>query len=267
MSVPAGTRVIGTESVPAKYACQMPTAGAAKRGAVPWLRNRIAQAVGRAAENMDSDPESALRSAQATLDWSIRHRGPESTMTFNAKGEVAERLERLGRYEEAVQLRANLATHVRLHLGPDDPSTLTAEGFQAFDLDRLGRHQEALPIFEHVLAGRANALGPDHEQTLLAMEWLGCTRRSIGELPESRRLLQGAVGRYEQQGAGESEACMKASSHLATTLLQMGQVRESCELRRRILDVRNRTLGPDDPTTLSSLENLANTLQWIDEEA
>ncbi len=57
---------------------------------------------------------------------------------------------------------------------------------------------------------------------------------------------------------------MKASSHLATTLLQMGQVPESCELRRRILDVRSRTLGPDDPTTLSSLENLANTLRRIE---
>ncbi len=59
---------------------------------------------------------------------------------------------------------------------------------------------------------------------------------------------------------------MKASSHLATTLLQMGQVPESCELRRRILDVRSRTLGPDDPATLSSFENLANTLRWFEVE-
>jgi hypothetical protein len=221
------------------------------------LRNRIAQAAGRAAEKMDSDPESSLASAQATLDWSVRHNGPQSTLTLNAKAEVAERLERLGRYEEALQLRSDLVTQVRLQLGPDAPSTLTAEGFQAFDLDRLGRHGEALPLFEHVLAGRADALGPDDPQTLLAMDWLGCTLRSLGELPESRHLLQGAVDRYEAQGAGESENCMKSSSHLATTLLHMGQVSESCDMRRHILHVRNRTLGPDDPATLSSLEQLA----------
>jgi len=249
-----------------KYAWTMPTPSAAKRGAVPWLRNRIAQATERAAEKMDSDPESALRSAQATLDWSIRHRGADSTMTLKAKVEVAERLERLGRYEEAVQLRRELLTHFRLLVGPGDPSTLTAEGFQALDLVRLRRPQEALPLYQHVLAGRADALGPEHEQTLLAMEWLGCTLRSLGNLPQSRHLLQQAVDRYEQKGAGESEECMKATSHLATTLLEMGQVPESCELRRHILDVRSRTLGPDDPTTLSSLETLANTLRRLELE-
>jgi len=140
------------------------------------------------------------------------------------------------------------------------------EGFQALDFVRLGRPQEALPLFEHVLAGRAHALGPEHEQTLLAMEWLGCTSRSLGNLPQSRDLLQQAVDRYEQKGAGESEECMKATSHLATTLLEMGQVPESCELRRRIVDVRSRTLGPDDPTTLSSLESLANTLRRLEVE-
>jgi hypothetical protein len=41
----------------------------------------------------------------------------------------------------------------------------------------------------------------------------------------------------------------------------MDRIHESCDLRRHILDVRRRTLGPDDPATLGSLENLANTLQ------
>jgi Tetratricopeptide repeat len=58
---------------------------------------------------------------------------------------------------------------------------------------------------------------------------------------------------------------MRASSHLATTLLEMGRGPESSERRRRVVHVRRRTLGPDDPRTLSSLENLANTLQRIGE--
>src|ERR1700743_311884 len=103
----------------------MPKPGADKRKAVPWLRNRIAQATDRAAEKMNADPESSLQSAQDTLEWSIRHRGPDSTMTLKAKVEVAERLERLGRYAEAVPFRTDLVTHLRAHAGPDDPSTLT----------------------------------------------------------------------------------------------------------------------------------------------
>src|ERR1700722_14804006 len=126
----------------------MPTPPSAKRGAVPWLRNRIAEATERAAEKMDSDPESALRSAQSTLDWSIRHRGAESTMTLKARIEVAERLERLGRYEGGAQIGAERATQIRLGLGPGGPSTLAAEGFQALDLVRLGRYDQALPLYE-----------------------------------------------------------------------------------------------------------------------
>ncbi len=169
------TLAIGPPESGAKYAGEVPSTEGSKRGPVPWLRNRISQAAGRAAERMELDPESALQSARATLDWSIRHRGPESAMTVNAKGEVAERLEHLGRYEEALQLRADIVAHLRLHLGTDDPSTLTAEGFEAFDLDRMGRHAEALPLFSHVLTGRKDALGPDDALTLLAMEWLGCS--------------------------------------------------------------------------------------------
>ncbi len=89
--------------------------------------------------------------------------------------------------------------------------------------------------------------------------------RNLGDLHESRQLLEEAVDGYTRQGAGDTEDCMKALSHLATTLSQLELVPESCALRRRILEVRNRTLGADDPRTLGSLENLATTLLWLNE--
>ena len=101
--------------------------------------------------------------------------------------------------------------------------------------------------------------------TCAALEWLGCTLRYLGDLDGSRRSLEEAVVGYTRQGAGETEDCMKAVSHLATTLAQLELVPEACALRRRILDVRNRTLGADDPRTLGSLENLATTLLWLHE--
>ena len=58
---------------------------------------------------------------------------------------------------------------------------------------------------------------------------------------------------------------MVVSAHLATTLLQMGQGPESAARRRHIVDIRKRTLGPENPATLHSLENLAHTLRDIDE--
>jgi len=48
-------------------------------------------------------------------------------------------------------------------------------------------------------------------------------------------------------------------------LFQLEKVSEACDLRKHIFEVRNRTLGPDDPATLSSRQALAAMLQWIDE--
>jgi len=247
------------------YAAGVQSPEVPKRKSLSSLRTRIAGAVGRAAERTDLDPNSALQAAQATLDWSNRHRGPGSPMAIRAKSDVAHQLERVGRYDEAIELRAEVVTQLRLQVGVEHPSTLAAEGLQAFDLDRLGRHTEAQPLFEHVLAGRTDDLGADDPLTLLAMEWLGCNLRRRGDLNESRRLLQEAVDRHEGLGAGETEECLKTRSHLATTQFEMGQFTEACEQRRHIVSVRTRTLGPDDPSTLSSLENLAGALQWIDE--
>ena len=58
---------------------------------------------------------------------------------------------------------------------------------------------------------------------------------------------------------------MTTTAHLGKYFFQLDLLSGSCELRRHILDVRNRTLGPDDPVTLNSLERLANALQWIGE--
>jgi eukaryotic-like serine/threonine-protein kinase len=236
-----------------------------RRKGLSSLRGRIARAAGRAAESADLSPEAALQAARATLDWSIRHRGPDSSMTIKAKSEVAHQLERAGQYDEALALRADVVTQLQGQIGAEHPNTLAAEGLQAFDLDRLGHHTEAQHLFEHVLAGRTTDLGLDDPLTLLAMEWLGCTLRRGGDLSESQRVLQEAVDRYDGLGFGETEECMKTRSHLATTQSEMGQFTEACEQRRLIVAVRTRTLGPDDLSTLSSLENLAGALQWVDE--
>ena len=109
---------------------------------------------------MDAEPEVALKSAQTTLRWALRHRGPDAAMTVIAKREVAELLERSGRLDEALDLRNEVATSLRSQLGADDPSTLVAEAFQGFTLERLGRPAEALPHFEHVVAVRTTPWGP-----------------------------------------------------------------------------------------------------------
>ncbi len=261
-----GGRTGGAEGTAGStYSGRVPPPEESKRGLVPWLRGRVNQSAQRAAEKFDAEPETALETAQTTLSWSLRHRGPDSPLTVNAQREVAELLERSGRFDEALPLRNDVATSLRSQLGVDDPRTLEAEEFQGVLLERLGRHADALPHFEHVLSVRTEALGPDDASTLLTMDRLGCVQRNLGNLEESRRLLQETVDRYQANDAGETEEAMRTMSHLATTLFQLEQVPEARDLRIRIFEVRNRILGPDDPATLSSLESLVAMLRWIGE--
>ena len=71
---------------------------------------------------MDAQPEAALQSARDTLEWSLRHRGPDSPMTLDAKSEVAQKLERLGRFDDALTLRAEVATQWRMRRAPMIPT-------------------------------------------------------------------------------------------------------------------------------------------------
>ena len=223
------------------------------------------QWAGRSPRVWKLDPDSALLADQNTLEWSIRHRGPGSATTLNAKGQVAVRLEQLGRYDEALQLRAEVTGYLRSHLGTEHVSTLTAGRTAGFRPGPTWSAWRSSASVRTRCRWSDRRVGSESPATLLAMDWLGCTLRSIGNLPESRRLFEDAVDRYEKSGGGETEECLTTTAHLASTLFQLDRLSEACELRRHILDVRNRTLGPDDPVTLNSFERLANALQWIHE--
>ena len=211
-----------------------------------------------------SDPEAALQSARDTLEWSLRHRGPDSPMTLDAKGEVAQKLERLGRFDDALALRSAGRRPLAKCAGSRRSPHAGGGGVAGVRPRSTGSaHRGAAPLRAHRGGTQPPPSGADDASTCAALEWLGCTLRYLGDLHESRRFLEEAVEGYTRQGAGETEDCMKAMSHLATTLAQLELVPEACGLRRRIVDVRNRTLGADDPRTLSSLENLATTLLWL----
>ena len=215
---------------------------------------------------MDADPEAALRSARDTLEWSLRHRGPESPMTLDAKAEVAQKLERLGRFDDVLALRGagrRLPGEVRWE--PTNPTRWRprrCKGSTSIDWVDTPRR---CPSSSTSWRNEAATLGADDASTCAAMEWLGCTLRYLGDLLESRRLLEEAVEGYTRQGAGETEDCMKAMSHLATTLTQLELVPEACgsppaHRRRAESDP-----GCRRPRTLSSQENLAATLMGCNE--
>jgi hypothetical protein len=206
----------------------------------------------RAAKSQEQSPEESLAQAQDVLRWSIRKNGPDSTFSIKAMNEVANQLSELERVAEEVSLRETIVQSLRASVGPEHLSTLSAEWKLATCLMTLDRPEEAEPLFAHVVDGRASALGPDDTQTLTAMAWNASATKRLGRLAEARLLQERVMAGYERRGEGESDQAQLAALNLASTLSELHERDEAARLVRIVVDVRSRTLGPDDPKTVGA---------------
>jgi hypothetical protein len=119
-------------------------------------------------EKQEDRPEWFLKGAERNLRMLLRRYGPEEAPIAPARGNVANKLEGLGRFTEARPHREEILALYRKHLGLEDPATLTAELSLGVNLTSQGLPKEARPLFAHVSEVRRRTLGPKDEQTITA---------------------------------------------------------------------------------------------------
>jgi hypothetical protein len=112
----------------------------------------------------------------------------------------------------------------------------------------------------HVVAGRTRASGVDAAATLAAMAWSGSAARQLGRVSEARDIQELVLAGLESGGGAETLQGQSAALNLASTLADLGELDEAVRLVRDVLEVRARTLEPDDPRTLETLGTLATLL-------
>jgi tetratricopeptide (TPR) repeat protein len=118
--------------------------------------------------NFDSNPEDALESAERSLQRAIRIYGPDGGPTAVCRGEVAKRLEALGRWDEARTRREEALDAYRRRLGDEHRYSLDAEMFLGDNLRNAGLTELARKYYLHVCEVRRRTLGPGDSQTQLA---------------------------------------------------------------------------------------------------
>ena len=172
--------------------------------------------------------------------------------------EVANHLSQLERVAEEVSLRQTIVQSLRAGVGPEHLSTMSAESKLAMCLMTLDRPEEAEPLLAHVVRGRESALGPDDNQTLSALAWNAGATKRLGRLADTRLLQEQVLAGYERRGESEGDQAQLAALNLASTLSVLHERDEAARLVRTVVDVRRRTLGPDDPRTLDAATLLAS---------
>jgi tetratricopeptide (TPR) repeat protein len=224
-----------------------------------WM-GEVSSSRGRRAERRADTPEEALELAERRLATSLQKQGPDSWAAINAMEAVAKFREQLGRYTDALALRQDVLARRSAQLGADHRLTLAAEARLAVTFLELKRPGEAKPLLAHVVEGLTAAQGPNDPTVLAATERLADAELALGEFPAAGRTLEEVVAHYEQTGDELSAAT--AATTLAKALIRDGRHAEACDQLRKVVDIRSRHLGTDDPETLAALRNLASSLVW-----
>ncbi len=87
---------------------------------------------------------------EEALAMAIRRSGADSGPAARGRGEVANQLETMGRFTEALLLREETFAAYRRNVGDDDEQTLIAEALLALNMSKAGLLEEAKGHFRHV---------------------------------------------------------------------------------------------------------------------
>ncbi|HEY5244780.1 MAG TPA: tetratricopeptide repeat protein, partial [Acidimicrobiales bacterium] len=117
-------------------------------------------------------PEDVLELQEKLLARSIRWFGIDSWQATNGRADVARRLERLGRFDEARLLRERVLADRRQHLGDDHFGSLRAEEMLALNLYNAGSQDEGRSMYRRVIEAYRHRYGPEYPTTVRAEEIL-----------------------------------------------------------------------------------------------
>jgi tetratricopeptide (TPR) repeat protein len=220
------------------------------------LENRLQRVLRR----MDVSPEVALEAAQSVLSSRLRKDGPDAPATTYAMGQVADQLRRQRRYAEELLLREKIFEARRRNLGLEHEDTLKAESHLGRVLLDLDGREAAEPLLAHVVSATERSPGTMSSETLDAILCLAIVYHKSARLHEARPLLEEALSEFAFRGQAEGTVAVDVSWLLASVLYTLSELDEAVLISRRVLDVRERTLGPLHLQTLDALEMLIRVL-------
>ncbi|KAJ5899180.1 hypothetical protein N7495_003924 [Penicillium taxi] len=196
--------------------------------------------------------------------------GPDHTSTLDTVNNLGALYKDQGKLKEAEEMYQRALAGREKALGPDHTSTLeTVNNLGALYYSQ-GKLKEAEEMYQRALAGYEKALGPDHTSTLDTVNNLGALYYSQGKLKEAEEMYQRALaGREKALGPDHTSTLMTVNNlgllysdqdklKEAEEMYQraLGKLKEAEEMYQRALAGREKALGPDHTSTLTTVNNL-----------
>jgi CHAT domain-containing protein/Tfp pilus assembly protein PilF len=174
------------------------------------------------------------------------------------QNEGALKLQRAGKYDEALPLaECALETRKRI-LGPDHRDVAGAINSLAIIYSYKGEYAKAESLFQRALVILEKALEPGHPDIAASLNNLALIYWGKCEYPKAEPLFQRSLEIWEKALGPEHNDIAYPLNNLALLYNNIGEYAKAEPLYQRALAIREKTLGPEHPLFAISLNNLAN---------
>jgi CHAT domain-containing protein/Tfp pilus assembly protein PilF len=167
------------------------------------------------------------------------------------------RLERAGKYNEALSL-AERALEIREKaLGPDHPEVGASLYRLAVLYKNKGDYAKAEPLYQRALTIQEKALGPGHPAVARSLNSFGSLYREKGDYARAELLYQRALAIWEKALGPDDPDVAAFLNNLAVLYDAKGDFAKAEQMYQRALAIKEKTLGPNHSNVASTLNNLA----------
>lgn len=203
----------------------------------------------------EGDYQSATNVAQEALRIAFEQHGVDAPETAAAAHNLAVVLVERGFLDDAEKLLLHSMSVHEKKLGADAAATASDLHGLGHLYWRRGKPEAAETYYKRALRTREKTLGSDHVETALTLDSLAALYDSQRRFRESVPLHNKAIAIFLAAHGREVDAAI-AINNLADMHSKRGEHGEAEKFCRRSLEILEKALGADHPTTALSLGNV-----------
>ncbi|MCJ1377282.1 hypothetical protein MMC17_000374 [Xylographa soralifera] len=208
-----------------------------------------------------------LRAAKTMLQRAIVGRekalGPRNVDTLESLSDMTITLLELNDLESAEKTGQRALEGREQVLGLDHPDYLVSLNIMAILHQLKGDYECALEVTERVLRDREKLLGYECPDTLMTLNNLARLKYQMGDLDSANQMLDKVLAGEEMLLASNGYDIQVSLSNKAAVLVAQERFLDAEGILRNVIRMRESALGPLHPSTLFSIEALANVLEKI----
>lgn len=200
--------------------------------------------------------DKAIEQLQKAMEIDERQRGPDHSITLDAKDSLAQAFRGATRYADAIQLLEENVASRSQSLGSDALATWITRDVLAITYRDAGRNTEALELLEQVRDAEIRLVGEEHPTTLVTLHNLASMYLVAGKINEAIPALEQVLASKTELFGREHPETLPALQNLAAAYWKAKQLDKSVPRFEELVAIYAKVYGEGHPLTIAANANL-----------